>query len=111
MANPKPFDWKRLDSILQYHASLVDCEELMEVSDDTVRRRIRDKFDMTFEEYRNKKLAPTRMKLRQKALDMAFNKDNVPMLIFCLKNICHWADNVQATHEIKPIQLKYNLDD
>jgi len=88
----KPFDWELLDKILQFKPSLSDTAEIMKVSEDTVERRIREKYKMTFAEYRNKKMANVRLTLVQKAIQMAKAGDRT-MLIFSLKNYCGWADN------------------
>lgn len=111
MASKKKFDWKLLDKILQYKPSLVDTADIMEVSGDTVARRIREKYDMTFAEYRNKKMAKVRMSLVQKAIELAMNGDRT-LMIFSLKNYCGWSDNPaeQLEDKSKVIQLSYNLE-
>ncbi len=46
-------------------------------------------------EYREKTKDRIRSALKGKAVHMAL-AGNVPMLIFCLKNLCGWTDNVQT---------------
>jgi hypothetical protein len=43
---------------------------------------------------------------------MAIEKDNVTMLIFCLKNLCGWSDKIEHgfDKDKKTILLKYNLE-
>ena len=79
-----------LDKYCQLKPTLLDVTELLNVSSDTIERYCR-KHGMTFAEYRNKKMAKTRMTLTQKALEMALN-GNATMMIFSLKNLCGWAD-------------------
>jgi hypothetical protein len=114
MANRRtpPFDWEKLDAILRYKATIVDCSEMLDVSHDTVERNIKKKYDMTFTEYRDKKLTHTRLSLIQKALEQA-KTGNTTMLIFCLKNLCGWSDKMEHGFEKdkQTIVLKYNLDE
>jgi hypothetical protein len=46
-------------------------------------------------EYNEKHKDSLRSALKGKAVNMALS-GNVPMLIFCLKNLCGWSDNVQV---------------
>lgn len=96
MAGKKqPFDWDKFDSILQFGPTRQMCADIMGCSIDTIKRRVKDKHDITFEEYLSKMFAPTRLKLQQKALHMALHGDRV-MLIFSLKNKCGWKDQPDA---------------
>lgn len=45
--------------------------------------------------YKEKYKDTLKIALKGKAVNMAL-AGNVPMLIFCLKNLCGWADTVQA---------------
>ena len=77
----KEFDWKVLDAILQFKPSKRDCCEIVGVSEDTIERRIREKFDMTFSEYRDLKMARTRYNLAKKQYDVAMS-GNTALLIW-----------------------------
>lgn len=88
---PLPFDWSKLDAILQYKASLIDAAEIMECHVDTIEKKIKAMHGCTFSEYRDKKMSKVRLTLVQKAIGMAQNGDRT-MLIFCLKNMCGWRD-------------------
>ena len=65
---------------------------------------------MTFTDYQHKKMSGTRLKLVQKAIQMA-DKGNATMLIFCLKNLCKWSDKSEAeiTNEKDALTLAYGL--
>jgi hypothetical protein len=94
--NLKPFDWHQFDTYCSVKFTKRTCAELMGISEDTIEKRVRKEYDMTFTEYRETKLAPTKIKLVQKAIDMALG-GNVTMLIFTLKNLCGWTDKVEQT--------------
>lgn len=98
MARPcKPFDWSKLDAILQYNATLADAAEVMGVHIDTLERKIKKEKKCCFTEYRQQKLGKVRIMLVQKAVEMA-RGGNATMLIFCLKNMCGWADKQEVEH-------------
>lgn len=102
-----PFNWSRLDSLCQRKMDLSDCAEIMQVSEDTIRRRIKAKYKITFAIYQDKKMSITRLTLVEKALEMA-DRSNVTMLIFCLKNLCGWSDkydNVKSVTLDAPLTI------
>jgi hypothetical protein len=94
--NKKEFDWDILEAMCQRGMKMAACEERLGVSNDTIHRRIREKFGQheTFESYRDKKQTVTRIRLVDKALDLA-DAGNVTMLIFLLKNFCGFTDQRQ----------------
>lgn len=98
----KSFDWKVLDAVLQYNASKKDCAGFLEVSEDTIERRIKSEYNMTFSEYKNLKMGKARIKLAQKQYDMAM-KGNVPLLIWLGKNWLGQSDKQETltTGEVK----------
>lgn len=98
-----PFDWSKLDAILQYKASLEDAAEIMGVEKSTLAKKIEKKHGCNFSEYRDKKMAGVRLSLVQKAIQMAKGGDRT-MLIFCLKNLCKWTD--AYTQEVQTTQVQ-----
>lgn len=96
MANRETdFDWKVLDALFQRGCSAKDAAAIMDCSVATIERRLKEEKGVRVAEYKDGKLATTRLKLQEKAIDMASKGDRV-MLIFCLKNLCNWTDNKQA---------------
>ena len=79
------FDWDKLNAILQFMPQKDVVSDIMGVSEDTIDRRIKETHNCNFKEYRDRKMAPVKMRLIKKAIDKAMNGDNT-MLIFCLKN-------------------------
>ena len=105
--NPRiriPLDWDKLDAILQFKPSVRTTAEMLNMSHDTLERRIRSKHNMSFGEYRELKMGRVVLKLQQKAINKALDGDNT-MLIFCLKNLCGWGDN--PTPKIDDTELEY----
>ena len=99
-----PFSWDKLDGLLAYKSSLTVCSDILEVHENTIRMHISQRFGMTFTEYAEKKLSRTKVKLVQKALEMAYS-GNATMTIFCLKNLCKWKDNPDEILEGAKIQI------
>ena len=105
-----PFSWDKLDGLLAYKSSLVVCADILEVSEGTLKNHIRKRYDMTFTQYSEKKLSRTKVKLVQKAIEMA-TSGNTAMMIFCLKNICKWSDNNDSQVDIGKIEINIDKDD
>lgn len=105
MARPsKEFDWSKLDAILQYGACLSDCAEIMEVSEDTVERRIKEKSGLRFAEYRLKKMSKMKVGLAKKQIEVAMS-GNVTMLIFLGKQYLGQADKQEIAASIQEIKI------
>ncbi len=107
-------DFKELDALLHFKANKRQCANYLEVSEDTLERRIKEKFNKTFSEYADIKLDNTRIKLQQKIIQKALKGDNT-CLIFSLKNLCKWTDKQEVSigEDSGPLEitLKYNLDE
>lgn len=102
---------ERLKALMRLNPSMKDVAAFFECHTDTIARYIRDNFDMTFTEFREENMVHTRMDLVQTALREA-KSGNTAMLVFCLKNLCGWADKVDHTvANQKPIQFNYSLDE
>ena len=100
-----PFSWDKLDGLLAYKSSLVVCADILDTTDTTIKNHIKKRYNMTFTEYAEKKLSRTKVKLVQKAIEMA-NSGNATMLIFCLKNINKWSDNNNIEVDLKTTEIK-----
>jgi hypothetical protein len=99
-----PFSWDKFDGLLAYKSSLVVCADILDVSESTIKNHIKQRYGMSFSEYAEKKLSRTKVKLVQKAIEMA-TSGNSTMMIFCLKNLCKWSDNNDQQVEIGKIQI------
>ena len=105
-----PFSWDKLDGLLAYKSSLVVCADILETTDTTIKNHIKRRYNLTFTEYSERKLSRTKLKLVQKAIEQA-TSGNTVMLIFCLKNICKWADKHDEAINIGNIQINIDSDD
>lgn len=85
------FDWKTLNAVLKFGANKKDAAEVLECSVDTIERRIKEKYNMTFTQYKKQKMAYMRMRILNKQYEVAMN-GNVSMLIWLGKQHCDQTD-------------------
>jgi len=109
----KDFDWDLVDSLCMLDATqefiaerLIhqDGEEIdagsLKVKVNMIRRRIREKFDQTFEEYRAQKIQSQIIKLRQVMWKGAF-AGNITMQIWLSKNYAGMSDKQEIKQQTK----------
>ena len=102
--NAKIRDLDQLEQLMRLRPTLADTAAFFSVGEQTVNDTINRHYDMSFREFRDKGMVHTRLGLIRKAIKMAEN-DNVVMLIFCLKNLCHWQDKIdQPVDHDEPYQ-------
>lgn len=104
-------NWEVLDAMLSLGAELIDCRDKLQMSDDTIQRRIKEKTGLTFSEYRKEKMAGIRQRLRQKQIDVAL-KGNVTMLIWLGKQYLGQVEKIEndLSGDMKEtIKLAYSL--
>lgn len=108
----KEINWDDLRKYCEFRASKETCAYMLGLSEMTISRKIRQRYDLTFEEYREKVMSKIKVQLVNKALDMAINKSDRTLLIFCLKNYCGFSDDEigKGKHVQNFIQLNYKLD-
>lgn len=94
---PMEIDWNMLDAILQFKSPLRDAAEILGCSEDTIQNRIREKFDMTFMEYRDLKMSKVRYNLSMKQYEIAKN-GNVTMLIWLGKQWLGQKEKQEIEH-------------
>ena len=102
----KELDWKVLDAILQFGATLIDCSEMLSLSDDTIQNRIKKQYGITFSEYRHRKMSKMRVKLLQKQFDVAMS-GNVALLIWLGKQHLGQSDKMDT---IENGQVKITIE-
>lgn len=84
-------DWKLLERTLERFGTLEDVACVLGCSEDTIQRRVKEKYDVTFAVYSKKKRAKGRMSLRVKQFEVAMD-GNVSMLIWLGKNHLEQSD-------------------
>ncbi len=90
MAEKINLDMEQLGALCRLKPTLADCAAFFKCSEDTIERRLKEQFRITFAEFREQNMIHTRHDLIRLALAKAPQSD--AMHIFCLKNLCGWRD-------------------
>jgi len=116
MGRPKKeLDYKVVDTALYYGATMKQVQFLLErngikLECKTIERRIKSDKGMLFTEYREKHREGLKLKLVQKAVEMAFS-GNATLMIFCLKNLAGWHDGNKEINDGKAIKISIDESD
>jgi hypothetical protein len=89
-------DIEQLAAICRMKPSLKDCAAFFKCSEDTIQLTIKKKTGLNFTAFRDQNMVHSRFGLIRTAMQKANSGDNC-MLIFCLKNLCGWADKMETT--------------
>jgi uncharacterized protein YbcV (DUF1398 family) len=110
MARPKiVIEQHQLEALCRLNPTLKDCAAYFKCSQDTIERRSKEFGYDSFADLRDKNMVHTRLSLVRSAVKKAENGDNT-MLIFCLKNLCGWADK-QETTQNQTISIEIEKED
>jgi hypothetical protein len=91
---------------MHFRPTLSDCAGFFNCSEDSISRLIKKKENLSFWDFREKYFGATRIRLRQKALQLAFSGDRA-LLIFLLKNFCGMRDNPEFDFEPQQATLEF----
>ena len=112
MGRPKINDlnWDFIEKAIERHNTQEDLAYMMGISADTLSRRIKEKYGVTFAEFYKQKKAVGRDFVRRKMWEQ-LERGNVPLLIWCSKNWLGMRETIEHTGEVKGFNLAYNLKD
>lgn len=109
--NQADINWEKLEAYLQCGASAVSAAAMLGVHEKTLRRRVGQRYGMSFSEYKDKVGAGVQIMLVSKALKMA-QAGNTAVMIFMLKNKCGYSDkNESKVDTTVTFNLNYKLDE
>lgn len=100
---PIPIDPGRLEGMVSYGATCLECAEQFNCSDDAIVAFIKRTYGMNFAEFAYKKQGNIRLRLRQKQIDLAL-KGSIPMLIWMGKQMLGQSDEVKLQHDLEGLQ-------
>lgn len=96
MARPRlELDQEQLEALCRMNPTLKDAAAFFKCSEDTIERRCKEFGYRDFADCKQQNMVHTRLKLIRSALAMA-EKGNPALMIFCLKNLCGWADKTET---------------
>lgn len=82
MGRPKiTINWDEFDKLCHLQCTLVEIAEWFSCSEDTIERRVKEEYGVTFAEHYKKKASKGKISLRRKQMDIALG-GNVTMLIW-----------------------------
>lgn len=119
----KPFNWNLLDSLAIVEADLKYVAERMIIEDGKepnkknmdakmrlINHRLKERFELSYLQYREQKKEPKRIKLRQLMWKSA-EAGNITMQIWLSKNILGYTDKVeQVTENNAPQRLIIEME-
>lgn len=107
----KKIDPTQLRMLMRLKPTLEDTAAFFECSHKTIERMVRKNFKTSFVQFRDQNMVHTRLNIVRKAIQKAESGDNT-MLIFCLKNLCDWQDNIKHDHSVvRDVVIKIGWED
>lgn len=103
-------DWKKIKNLCSIFCTGEEIAGIMEVSYNTVVRRVKERYDCSFEEFYKKHSSAGKASIRRQQYMQAVDKGNTAMLIWLGKQHLGQRDNVELSGG-EPIKLLYNLDE
>ena len=104
----KEIDWQRLDDIIVW-ASQEYCAEQLNISIETLATAIKQRYGLSFPEYKNKRREPLKINLLVKQYEVAM-RGNVSMLIWLGKQHLGQSDKVEEKSS-NAISISISSDD
>lgn len=92
--------WELLEEIVPF-ATEEHCADRLGMSISTLVRRIKERYGLTFDEFKAKKTEGIKTQLRQAQFELAVKDKNATMAIFLGKNMLGQSDKVEGNHNIK----------
>ena len=104
----KEIPLEQLEALMRMAPTLKDTAAFFKCNVELIEDRIKEYTGLTFPEFREQNMVHSRLNLIRKALQMA-DKGNTAMMIFCLKNLCGWADKMETKIDPKQaFQVVFN---
>ena len=107
----KEVDFDELEKLVEMQCTLSECASFFDVHKDTIRNRIKERYDMDFSTYKELKGDKGRIHLRKLQWKSAA-KGNTNMQIFLGKNILSQTDKQEVKQETtETITVKFTEDE
>ena len=100
-------DWDQLEKLCAIHCTGEESAAILGIEYDTLCRRIRERYDLTFAEYFKEKSAVGKMSLRRRQYELA--QKNVVMSIWLGKQWLGQRDKQDVTAEVSSSRLVIDL--
>lgn len=107
MGRPKKeINWEEFDKLCNMQCTLVEIAGWFDVSEDTIERRVKEKYNVTFAEHYKTKSAGGKISLRRKQFEVA-HKGNVTLLIWLGKQYLGQKDKqeIETTDKSANVEI------
>lgn len=84
-----------LNELMGFYPTLQEVASWFNCSPDTIERRVKEEWGMTFKDFREKCAGKTRLLLKRKAITKALEEDNEKMLLYCLRTLTDLDDRAE----------------
>lgn len=101
-----PIDSDKLDIMLSYGATCLECAEQFHCSEDTIVRFVKEMHGITFADYAFKKQGSVRLRLRQKQINMAL-EGSIPMLIWLGKQMLGQSEDAKQEQDLQSLKERW----
>ena len=81
-----------LKELMTFYPTLEETACWFDCSPDTIERRIKTEWNLTFAEFRKRFSGKTRLMIKRKAITMALEENNEKMLLYCLRTMTDLDD-------------------
>ena len=101
-----------LKDLMSFYPSLDEVASWFNCSPDTIERRVKDEFGLTFKDFRERNVGKTRLLLKRKAIVKALEEDNEKMLIYCLRTMTDLDDRSKTENQTQDngmLRLAYSV--
>lgn len=102
---------EQFEIFMRTYPTLADTALFFKISQRGVERFCEKKFNMSFADLRASKMAWTKHLLKRQAIDLALRPEepNIPMLKFCLTNLCQWSERNET--QLNTTEIKIDIQD
>lgn len=101
-------DWQQIESMCAIHCTGEEIASIMRVSYDTLERRVKEKYQISFADYFKQRSANGKMSLRRRQYTMAMD-GNATLQIWLGKQWLGQTETIQHGGQVK-FELAYNPD-
>jgi hypothetical protein len=92
--------FSELKELMAFYPTLEETACWFNCSSDTIERRVKENWNLTFAEFRKRFAGKTRLMIKRKAITMALEENNEKMLLYCLRTMTD-LDDRQKSSEIE----------
>jgi hypothetical protein len=109
--NEKIIDLGELQELMKFYPTLEEAADWFNCSPDTIERRIKGTWSLTFAEFRKRFSGKTRLMIKRQAITMALEEKNEKMLLYCLRTMTDLDDREEKPKLPTECRIIIDYDD